>query len=222
MWEQAIVEGISIAMEPYFFIPSLFFEAQNNPEKISKIENVYDISEIVITEELKYREITEQIYKRIADKLDAYKAAIRQWHKIKENSQSTNEEINKVTEKVTDRFFELDEYLIFSALNSIENYEIDFIFSSEAIIHPITLSLRRKTTVITPFHGTGCFAKNALRVPCFTTSSIISLDKTDLFSVSIKDKERIYALKNEGNKYNLFRVDRNISCLLYTSPSPRD
>ena len=211
MWEQAIVEGISIAMEPYFFIPSLFFEAQNNPEKISKIENVYDISEIVITEELKYREITEQIYKRIADKLDAYKAAIRQWHKIKENSQSTNEEINKVTEKVTDRFFELDEYLIFSALNSIENYEIDFIFSSEAIIHPITLSLRRKTTVITPFHGTGCFAKNALRVPCFTTSSIISLDKTDLFSVSIKDKERIYALKNEGNKYNLFRVDRNIS-----------
>lgn len=211
IWEQAIVEGITVAMEPYFFVPSLFFEAQNNPQKISRIENVHDISEIIITEELKYREMTQQIYKRMEDKLKTYKTVLHQWHKIKENPQTTNEEIAKITTEVIDRFFELDEYLIFSALNSIGNYEIEFIFSSDAIIRPISLSLYKKNRIITPFYGSTCFNEKNLRSHCFTTSNLITLDKTDLFSVHVKGEERIYALKNEGNKYSLFRVDRDIS-----------
>lgn len=212
MWEQAISEGTSMSMQSYFLTPSLFFVAQNEPKKISDSENIQEISETVILEQLEYRKTNHQVYTAITHKIDSYEGAVRKL--IRKEKIGDETEYRELTTEVLDRFSELDEYLILSALNSLGEDETNFIFSLDANIRLVTLNMKTKNLapVIIPFVGVGCPGSHFTSTWCTKPYSIwVGLDKTDLFSVYIEDEERIYALKNTSKEYILFRVDSNIS-----------
>lgn len=213
MWQQAADEGIRLTMIPYFFTPSLWFEAQTEPRNTNKRKDS-DVSRKTIIQKLLTHKRLDNVLQVMNDKLNLYKKAVREW--LDRDKSAEDELFNSLTKEVTSRFAELDEYLILAALNSISGDEIPFLFSSYTVFRPVTLHVHRKNlpaVIIPPFVGSPClYTRNLLRIPCSTINTLsIGLETTDLFSAAKGSEERIYALKNQNQNYTLFRVDRDIS-----------
>lgn len=110
-----------------------------------------------------------------------------------------NEYVN-LTRAVADSFFEIDKILIWLAISNIDENEFIFIFSPSAKIRKIHFSMHTNRPVGT-VHGVGV-----------DNDFSVYLQAADLFSVSLNNQERIYALKKttDDDFYKLIRVDRNI------------
>ncbi|WP_213990805.1 hypothetical protein [Sodalis sp. dw_96] len=116
--------------------------------------------------------------------------------------ESLNDEYQKLTSEVADRFYELDKYLVRSAFSGLTKDEYNVIFTPDSIIRPVHFSMRTNR----PVHS-------AYGVP-FDNNIHVELKNTDLISVNHRGEERIYALQGvHGNRtegYKLIQVDRDI------------
>ncbi|MFP2423371.1 hypothetical protein ACLEXA_17805 [Pseudescherichia vulneris] len=109
------------------------------------------------------------------------------------------------TMEVADSFMEIDRYIILASILDITKEESDFIFSPDAVIHPVHVNMKTRKT---PWSGLGGANHD--------NDIIASLYRTDVFSVILDGEERIYALKGESNigGYKFIRVDRDIKKLI--------
>lgn len=224
IWGIAVRKGITSGIEDYFWAPSIIFEADYAPQKFNKEKN--KSKETIITEQLRYRKTIQQLSKSVKNNLNNYRTSLKKWSDKK--NILNRDEINRITVKVVNSFSALDKDLILLALTSIRSYETSFIFSLDAIIRPISFDIqtvtRKQQPIITPIVGQRCFNFNYKTVSCLknpntlkpTPNINIFLNKTDLFSVQVENEERIYALKDDTNKYQLFRIDRDITKYINT------
>lgn len=215
MWQDALNEGISLTTEFYFSLSSLLFEAQNHPQKFIEAENFNKISEAAIIHQLRYYQLEEEINNSIQATLISFNESLKKWNEMGEDERNiNNEQYQELIGKIKDYFSKLDEYLLFASINSISSCEKKFISSPGTIISPITVTKKRKNIHMqfTPYYGLQCFDKNYKFQSCNVMEpKRITLNQTDLFSVSLGNEERIYAVKNNYNRYDIFRVDRNLN-----------
>ncbi|MCW2478208.1 hypothetical protein [Candidatus Symbiopectobacterium sp. NZEC135] len=116
--------------------------------------------------------------------------------------ENLDDEYQKLTNDIADNFYEIDRYLISSALNSLPYEEREFISSIKSTISHVDFNMR----TVRPFVG-GFFQG-------LTHNENINLKNTMLLGIINDKEERIYALhdKKDGHieGYDMIRVDRDI------------
>ncbi|WP_289347113.1 hypothetical protein [Pantoea stewartii] len=118
---------------------------------------------------------------------------------------------NALTTDVSEKFKDIDRYLVLSALSSLHEDERIFISSANTTLHRILFEMKTDR-------------KSKGRIP-LNIKTRISLNNTDLFAARRGEIERIYALKKNDKSdgsYEIYRVDRNIQRYTYHGLLDRD
>ncbi|MGM9904001.1 MAG: QWxxN domain [Enterococcus sp.] len=117
----------------------------------------------------------------------------------------------RLTKAVSESYFLFDKKLIEFALRSIDQQEIDFIFSEETHLYEGKAELKNEIHYTGGAPGTGGMLLINVKGRVTWWDTTLNLDKTDLFVAIQGDKERWYALKRldkEGG-YVIYRVDKD-------------
>ncbi|MCW2479600.1 hypothetical protein [Candidatus Symbiopectobacterium sp. NZEC135] len=121
-----------------------------------------------------------------------------------DESPDLDEEYKILVKNLSEKFKSVNNFLIHDALSSIGKSELDFISSAGAKINSIKFTMRSSTPLITNPGATYPNIENYK----------VEIKDADLFSVTVGNKERVYALKKETDSlvspYKIIRVDHDL------------
>lgn len=156
-------------------------------------------SDEILTKGDKYQERKDSL--ESGDKIEEYLNGTKPCDKAPED---IDKEYERLTSIVSDKLNVFNELLMTHALSSVKESEFDFISSVGAKFDLINFSMAATTSPVVVGPG--------LVNPGSTVN--VKLNNADLFSVTVGDEERVYALKKDANSlasaYEVVRVDRNI------------
>lgn len=240
MWEIAIYNGVSLDMLKYYSTPALFWGIIKQKTDIATTGNGFVYKLDTLNKYLEYGLLEQIFYEDLMNKINDYKLATKQWmprgklaetiikdcppqiikscwlkvpvfkekkyeycsdrakesylNGIKKPCETAPDSVTVqyeiLTRQLASSLADVDEFIIFKALASLEKRELDFIYAEDAVIRNVNSDITWK--------GRNLFQKK------------IGLIRTDLFSVTLSNKVRIYALKGEEGEYKCIRVDRNL------------